>query len=423
MSPLPRFGDARDWFFERRFGLFIHWGLYALNAWHEQEQFRFPVPRDVYAAQMTRFNPVKFDPDQWLDLVQAAGMEYVTFTTKHIDGFCMFDSAHTDYKITNTPYGKDTLAMLAEACRRRDVKLCLYYSVADMHHPNYPNSGKSYELPEPAPGDEPDVDKYLAYVEAQVRELCTGYGEIGAFWWDANMLRVHHPRFRRLIQSLQPGAVINGRGFDGAWPQDDPGDFSTPERDYDNTGAQLPAYRKPTEACQAVGIQSWGYRAEEDYYSDAYLIRSIDKMMAKGANYLLNIGPMADGAFPPEAVRILGVVGKWYQSVREAFADVVPCSELTANREVLLTRRGRTLYVHCHTPPHGTAVMLAPLAVQPRSAVLLNTGEPVQTRLDRVPEHHTDAGPSLRLYNLPVNEYPDTAMVVKLEFDEDFAKE
>jgi alpha-L-fucosidase len=419
---IPHFGDGRDWFFERRFGLFIHWGLYALGEWHEQEQFRRPVPRLEYARQIERFNPVKFDPDQWLDLAESVGMRYVTFTSKHVDGFCMFDSAHTDYKVTNTPYGRDVLGMLAEACHRRDIALCIYYSVADMHHPNYPNAGRSYELPAPAPEDEPDLDKYLAYVEAQVRELCTNYGTIHGFWWDANVMQHLDPRFRALIRSLQPQAAINGRGFDGEWPAQEGGDFNTPERDYDRHGADLLAFERPTEACQAVGIESWGYRAEEDYYTDAYLIRSIDRMMARGANYLLNVGPKADGTFPDEAVRMLRVVGDWYQRVQEGLVDVVPASDLTINREVLLTRRDNTLYVHLHTPPRGTAVLLAPLAKLPRAATLLNTGEAVQTRLDRLPERWQDPGPSLRLYNLPVNEHPDTALVVKLEFDGDLTE-
>ena len=417
-GPQP-FGDDRDWFFARRFGLFVHWGLYALHAWHEQEQFRYPVPRGEYAHLREQFNPVDFNPDQWLDLAQAAGMSYLTFTTKHIDGFCLFDSAHTDYKVTNTPYGRDVLAMLAEACHRRDMALCLYYSIADMHHPNYPNAGRSYELPAPEPGDEPDQDKYLAYVEAQVRELCTNYGPIHGFWWDANMLGYHDPRFRELIRSLQPAAVINGRGFDGVWPADEPGDFNTPERDYAgaDAGEELLAYTRPTGACQAVGTQSWGYRAEEDYYADAYLIRSLAKVLAKGGNYLLNLGPMANGCFPEEAVRMLSVIGRWFQAVREAFEGTVPASHLTSNRQVLLTRRGNTLYVVMHQPPVSTAVVLAPLRRTPVRATLLNTGEPVATRVDRLPERYLDPAPCLRLYNLPVNRYPDTALVAKLEFE------
>ncbi len=414
---IPRFGDGRDWFFSHRFGLFVHWGLYALGQWHEQEQFRRPVAREQYAAQIARFDPVRFDPEAWLDLMEEVGICYVTFTTKHIDGFCMFDSAHTDYKITHTPYGQDVLALLAAACHRRGVPLCLYYSVADMHHPNYPNAGRSYELPGPAPGDEPDLGRYLAYVRAQLEELLTNYGPIHGVWWDANVIGHRDPRFRELIRALQPSAVINGRGFDGRWPDQEAGDFDTPERDFDTSDDRSSAYRRPTEACQAVGIQSWGYRADEDYYTDAYLIRSIDRAMARGGNYLLNVGPKSDGTFPEQAVRMLRVIGRWYQQVREAFENVVAATELTENREVLLTRRERTLYVHLHRPPRGDAVLLAPLRVRPQSARLLNTGEPVATVVDRVPERWGDPEPCLRLCQLPVNRYPDTALVVELQFD------
>lgn len=150
------FGDSRDWFFTHRFGLFVHWGLYALGEWHEQDQFRRRIPRDQYAAQVHQFNPRRFDPDVWLDMAEAAGMSYLCFTTKHVDGFCLWDSDETQYKVTRTPYGRDVLAMLADACHRRDFPLCLYYSVADMHHPNYPNAGRSYELPAPDPARRAD---------------------------------------------------------------------------------------------------------------------------------------------------------------------------------------------------------------------------------------------------------------------------
>lgn len=416
---IPRFGDDRDWFFSHRLGLFVHWGIYALGKWHEQEQFRFPLPRDVYARRISEFDPVEFEPDAWLDAAEGAGMSYVCFTTKHVDGFCMWDSAETQYKVTNTPYGRDVLAMMAEACDRRGFPLCLYYSIADMHHPNYPNAGRSYELPEPGPGDAPDLDRYLEFVEAQVRELCTQYGEIAGFWWDANVLRHRDPRFRELIRSLQPGAVINGRGFDGQWPEEEAGDFGTPERGHiDELGKGVLAYTQPTEACQSVGVQSWGYREHEDYYTTASLIRSIDGVLARGGNYLLNVGPTPEGVFPPDALEILEAIGRWYAAVRESFENVEPASELTTNREVLLTRRDNVAYVHLHQPPTSRAVILAPLAEQPLRTTLLNTGEPVQTRVERLPSHApASLEPCLRLYDLPVDRYPDTALVVKLEFD------
>lgn len=416
---IPRFGDDRDWFFSHRLGLFIHWGLYSLGKWHEQEQFRFPLPRDTYARRVAHFDAVDFEPDAWLDAAETAGMSYLCFTTKHVDGFCMWDTERTEYKVTNTPYGRDVLAMLAEACQRRGFPLCLYYSIADMHHPNYPNAGRSYELPEPAPGDAPDLDKYLEFVEAQVCELCMKYGDIAGFWWDANVLGHRDPRFRDLIRSLQPGAVINGRGFDGRWPEEEAGDFGTPERGHiDELGARLRAYTRPTEACQSVGVQSWGYREFEDYYTTASLIRSIDGVLARGGNYLLNVGPTAEGVFPPEALDILRAIGRWHAAVKEAFEDVEPASELTTNREVLLTRRGKVVYVHLHQPPVSRGVVLAPLAVQPLRATLLNTGEPVQTRVERLPSHApASVEPCLRLYDLPVDSNPGTALVVKLEFD------
>src|SRR5215510_11936126 len=182
----PRFGDARDWFFQKRFGMFVHWGLYAIHGWHEQEQWRNRVPRNEYVKLASQWNPTQFDPDRWLDVAQEAGMKYVCFTTKHHDGFCLWDTKQTDYNTMNTPYGKDVLKMLADACHRRGVPLCLYYSIADWHQPNYPNQGRSHELP-PQTGDQPDWPRYLEFLKAQVRELCTNYGELGGFWWDMNV--------------------------------------------------------------------------------------------------------------------------------------------------------------------------------------------------------------------------------------------
>ncbi len=128
---ITRFGDGRDWFFEKRFGMFVHWGLYALPAWHEQILWRGEITRREYETLPRQFNPVAYDPERWLDAAESAGMEYLCFTTKHHDGFCMWDTQETDYNIVNTPYGRDVLAMLAEACERRGILLCLYYSLPD----------------------------------------------------------------------------------------------------------------------------------------------------------------------------------------------------------------------------------------------------------------------------------------------------
>jgi len=245
---MHHFGDGRDWFFEARFGMFVHWGIYAVAGWHEQHQWRGRVPRTEYVKLAGQWNPVKFDPDQWLDLAESAGMRYVCLTTKHHDGFCLWDTKLTDFNTMNTPYGRDIVGMLAEACHRRKLPLCLYYSCADWHHPNYPNEGRHHEL-EPQPGDEPDLMKYLDFLKGQVRELCTNYGEIHGFWWDMNVPGHVDPSINNMIRQLQPSCVINNRGYDE-------GDFGTPERDYDASADETVGEGRPVEACQSVGIEA-----------------------------------------------------------------------------------------------------------------------------------------------------------------------
>jgi alpha-L-fucosidase len=406
-----RFGDVRDWFYEKRYGMFVHWGLYAIPAWHEQLQWRGRVSRADYVKLAEQWNPVQFDPDAWLDLAEAAGMGYICLTTKHHDGFCLWDTRLTDFNTLNTPYGRDLVGQLAEACQRRNFPLCLYYSVADWHHPHYPNEGRHHELPGPEPGDEPDWERYLDFLRGQVRELCTQYGPIQGWWWDMNVPGHVDPSVNALIRELQPAAVINNRGFDE-------GDFGTPERDYDLGGEDAPALSRPTEACQSVGLESWGYRVDEHYYTDRHLQRSLAKYLAQGANYLLNVGPTAEGIIPLRSEAILRRLGAWFHTVREALLEAEPARGLVNNPAVLVTRRDQTLYVHLLRDPVTDGVKLAPLAVLPRSATLLNSGQPVACRVDLLPSEHATQRPCLHLQGLPVNERANEVLVVKLEFEE-----
>ena len=198
------FGDGRDWFFQKRFGMFIHWGLYAIPAWHEQILWRGDMRRRDYEKLVHEFNPRQFNADAWLDLLQESGMEYLCITTKHHDGFCLWDTAYTDYNVMRTPYGKDIIGMVAEACHRRGVGLGFYYSLPDWHHPNYPNLGRHHEMLGPRPGDDPDEEKYLEFVGNQVRELLTNYGTLGEFFWDINVAEFDAPELNRMIRDLQP---------------------------------------------------------------------------------------------------------------------------------------------------------------------------------------------------------------------------
>lgn len=408
------FGDQRDWFFRKRRGLFLHWGLYALEGWHEQDQMRRHIPRGEYTKLSKRWNPQRFEPERWLDLAQETGMEYLVFTAKHHDGFCLFDSKHTEFKVTNTPYGHDILAELAEACSHRAFPLGIYYSVVDWRHPNYPNQGRHHELPA-QPHDQPDMKKYQEYLRSQVYELCTNYGPVCSFWWDMNVEETRDPSINQMIRQLQPGCVINNRGMDE-------GDFGTPERDWtDHAGAP----EKPVEACQSVGMESWGYRNEESYYSDRHLLRSMDRFLCSGANYLLNVGPDADGVIPEKSTALLRQLGRWYQQVGSAFPSrpelangLARGMDLPGVPEAKMIHRGKQVYLHFPGDLPGEDVIVRPLRDLPVRAVLLNTGQTLRCANDKTPSQHLEQTGYLRVCGLPVNELANTCAVVALEFQE-----
>ncbi len=403
------FGDGRDWFLEKRFGMFAHWGLYSIPAWHEQHQWRARVPRAEYVKLAQQWNPEKFNPEQWLDLLEEAGMRYLTLTTKHHDGFCLFDSAYTRFTSVHTPYKRDIVAMVADACHRRKLPLCLYYSIADWNHPNYPNQGRHHELPAPEPGDKPDWDAYLEFLKKQVSELCSNYGAIHGFWWDMNVSGYKDPSINAMIRKLQPQAVINDRGFDA-------GDFGTPERDYDPDDAR--AIHRPVEACQAVGSESWGFRKDEDYYSVGHLQRSIARYLARGCNYVLNVGPQSDGTIDSRSSGILRKVGSWLKEVGGAFGDSIPASHLTTNRDVMLTRRGKTIHVILTNVPTTDAVKLKPITTAPKSAILLNPRTTLETSTALCPSDFADGKGYLRIRGIPADNLASTAGVIQLDFDE-----
>ena len=242
--------SAERWnMFERRLGMFVHWGVYSVGGWHEQEEMRRGMSREEYEKCAGRFRAEKFDADALVGVAESAGAEYIVFTSKHHDGFCMWDTKTTDFKVTNTPAKRDVLAELAAACRRRGMKLGLYYSNPDWHHPNAHNDKTTHQIPV-QPGDEPDMEKYAEYVKAQVTELLTNYGEIVCFFWDIPT-KTARPEMDELVRRLQPGIMVNNRG----WGNECTSDYSTPERSYAAGGSD----GRHVEACDSVGAQSWGY--------------------------------------------------------------------------------------------------------------------------------------------------------------------
>ncbi len=397
---------------QNRFGMFIHWGLYAIPAVHEQVLARGDWKHEDYEALMHRFNPEKYDPEEWVKLARDCGMSYICFTAKHHDGFCMWDTAQTDYNIMKTPYGRDVLAMLADACKKYDMKLSLYYSNPDWHHPNAYNSKSTHQWKAKHP-ELSDMDAYIAYIKAQVTELLTNYGEIYTFFWDIPP-QMEDRSINELVRSLQPHILINNRGFDA-------GDFATPERSVPD-GDRFPSM---TEACQSVGEQSWGFRAEEDYFSARHLMESIDKIMAMGGSYLLNVGPTADGTIPPRSEKLLRRIGAWYKRVQTALENTSPAARsytLSGGTPHIAVEKNGVTYFHFWRGCSSSAVTFLDEELPiPHRAHLLNSGEELPIRYDTLPSKVDSDAVARRKYfsirEIPVDDYPAEPLVIAVEWD------
>ena len=396
-----QFDDGRG-LFNRRLGMFIHWGVYSVNGYHEQERMRKRMSRAEYEALTSRFTAEKFDADKFVDAAESLGAEYIVFTAKHHDGFCMWDTKTADFKVTNTPAKRDVVGVLAAACKRRGMKLGLYYSNPDWHHPNAYNPLSTHQVP-PELGDEPDMVKYRGYVKAQITELLTNYGEIVCLFWDIPT-KIAAPEMDELVRRLQPGIVINDRGWGNA------GDYSTPERNIPD-GA---AFTNRTEACDSVGMQSWGYRANEDYHTVGYLTRGIDSILSRGGNFLLNVGPKSDGTIPDEVLAILGKVGAWYRRVRESYSGVELVSGLIEDSRCLVTRRGCEIYLHYPKGLDSHGVDLKPLKDAPRSVMLLNRGQPLDFKVEMLPSNWRETTKSLHIWGIPTDELTNESAVIQI---------
>ena len=394
-------------FREERFGMFIHFGLYAVGGWHEQEQMRRRLSREEYRRYMEGFRPQPGCTRAWARLAKDCGMQYLCLTAKHHDGFCLWDTRQTDYKITALPGGFDLFREFTESCREEGLLAAVYYSLPDWDCPFAENAGGDHQLPtHPNPDAHPDRQAYKDYVKRQIGELLTGYGPIAALFWDIPPKETDES-VNAYVRSLAPGILINDRGWDR-------GDYGTPERCVPDG-----AFTRLTEACQSVGRQSWGYRRDEDYFSLRLLTHSIDRIMARGGNYLLNIGPRADGSVPAETEQRLRRVGDWYRRVRESYQGAAPIQ--VPGLPYAVTRQGNAVYIHL-PGLDTTGVDLRPIAHLPREARLLNTGLPLKTELAYLPAHYSPAVtgpvPYLHLQGIPVDALENETPVIRLLFDD-----
>ena len=320
--------ERMEWWRDARFGMFIHWGLYAIPAgeWKDKQipgigewiMERADIPVAEYELLAKQFNPVKFDADEWVRIAKNAGMKYIVITSKHHDGFCLWNSKVSDYDIMDaSPFKRDILKELSRACRKHRIKLCFYHSIMDWHHPDaqapfYPNYNDRNRT---NPNFASYVDNYL---KPQLKELVDNYGPLGVMWFDGEWIKDWtEPQGKDLfnyVLDLQPNIIINNRvgkgrkGMEGLSKSEEfAGDFGTPEQ-------QIPAKGLPGvdwESCMTMN-DTWGYKSYDHNWKSAEdLIRKLADIASKGGNFLLNVGPTAEGLIPAPSVERLAAVGEW----------------------------------------------------------------------------------------------------------------
>ena len=380
--------DRADWFVHDRFGMFIHWGLYAIPSVGEWALKSHGIPYDEYRSFAPRFNPVQFDAKEWAAAAAGAGMRYMVFTTKHHDGFCMFDNPHTEWKISNTPFRRDVTRELADACRARGMRMGFYHSLIDWTHPDYrvcdnhPLWGKDEAKTRPQ-----DQAKYIAYLHQSVRHLLSQYGKVDVLWldftppmksaadWDAAGLL-------KIVRELQPQALVDDRldRHDGERDTNPfPGDFSSPEQVLPSGPVYLHGKRRVWEACVTMN-NHWGYvSSDPNYKPTKALIHMLVHCVANDGNLLLNVGPDALGRIPEESLKRLAEIGRWLKDNGAAIYGAGPAGEgLKPPPGCLYTRNGSRLFLHVLDWPY-MAVRLPGLNGRLKGAYLLRDGSRLGT--------------------------------------------
>ncbi len=379
--------DARmEWWREARFGMFIHWGLYAVPAgeWNgttnhaEWIRTTAQIPLEVYNGFVDQFNPVKFNADEWVNIALDAGMKYIVITSKHHDGFGLFHSKHTDFDVASTPFKRDILKELSDACHREGIRICWYHSIMDWHHPDY-LPRREWESDRSSEGA--NFDRYVSYMNNQLKELLSKYGDIGVLWFDGEWENTWNSDYGKdlyqYVRRLQPDIIINNRvsvgrsGMAGMTREGEfGGDFGTPEQEIPGTG--VPGY--DWETCMTMN-NHWGYnRLDKDFKSSAEILRMLSDIASKGGNFLLNVGPTAEGLFPSESVDRLKEIGVWMKINGESIygTQASPFTSLPWGR---CTRKSMTestrLYLHVFDWPADGKLVLPGLGNKPIRAYLL----------------------------------------------------
>jgi alpha-L-fucosidase len=386
-SETPAAHDARmQWWREARFGLFIHWGLYAIPAgeWKGKTEYgewirhSAQISLEEYDKFVAQFNPVKFNAGEWVRMAKDAGMKYIVITSKHHDGFGLFDSKQTDFDVMATPFQRDILKELAEACRKAGLKMCFYHSIMDWHHPDY-LPRREWEKTRPAQGA--NFDSYVNYMKAQLKELLTNYGEIGVLWFDGEWESTWNSSYGidlyKYVRGLQPNIIINNRvgaaraGMEGFTKEGEfAGDFGTPEQQIPATG--LPGV--DWETCMTMN-DHWGYnKNNHNWKSTKQLIQMLADIASKGGNYLLNVGPTSEGLFPQPSIDRLHEIGQWMKIYGESIyaTQASPFQQLDWGRCTQKAFGNDTrLYLHVFDWPSDGKLRVPGIFNQTQQAYLL----------------------------------------------------
>jgi alpha-L-fucosidase len=415
--------ERTRWYRDAKFGMFIHWGPYSLASVEASWPIMRPTPGGItqaeYEALPQRFNPSLFDPEAFVDLARSAGQKYMVFTTKHHDGFCLFDSQYTSYKITNTPYGKDIVKQLSDACLSDGMPLGFYYSPPDMHNPNFRDTSKPASENWHGQPERPEWPLYLQYLKLQVTELLTRYGPAALVWFDGlnDQAKYDGVDVVNMIHRLQPATLVNDRiGV--------PGDFETPEQfipkaiptrgiRISGTNANASEQLKNTvpapgdfrlwETCMTIN-HTWAYnKNDHDFKSAETLIRSLVEVASRGGNFLLNVGPEPTGQIQPEFQQRLRAIGDWLRLNGDSvygstYGPIQGASSLRT------TAKDKSVYVHMFDW-NETSCELPDFKSKLISARLLANGRPLTF-------HQDEAG--LRI-DLPAQAPDSDVSVIALE--------
>lgn len=376
--PTPEQQRRMAWWHEAKFGMFIHFGLYAAHQRHEWAMETEAIPVAEYQRLTALYNPAPTAARAWARLAKAAGMKYMVLTSKHHEGFCNWDTKLTNYNAMQYGPRRDVIREYVDAARAEDLRIGFYYSLMDWHHPDGARCADDLQARR----------RFVDYTHGLIRELMTNYGKIDILWydvsWPLDAAGWESEKMNQMVFGLQPDIIVNNRNSL-------PGDFSTPEQ---RIAAE--AGGRAWESCMTLN-DSWGYqRADDNWKSARTVIRNLITCARDGGNYLLNIGPQPDGGIPAESVRILSEVGEWMKVHGDTIQGAQPCRVKRSNY-ANFTRKGNTLYMHVHFWP-GSDLSIAGLKVRVLSAKLLRTGaaiavrqDPYRTQLTGLPDYAPDS--------------------------------